>query len=264
VRRNPCPSVGEICKYIARYLGKTSSKVVQKKLKVLEDQEFIAKRYDSSYKLAGKPAEYYLTPKGARQLKARTEDAKLADQVTLQGIKNLYKNPTVSADFMAHCLNLLSVAIHIKEMYGDKLTVFTRMQLIPYGYFPAWRPDLLLSFKTGAKAKGKQKQYFLDIWDGTRPFFVSVRKARAYLTYAEEGKWPTDQVDFPTILMVCETDKTQKKLNRQIRKALDESYEEVNYATTTWQQFIESEEITEKLWQKADDPDEQYSLSSLS
>lgn len=254
--------------YIARYLGKTSTKVVQKKLKILEDQEFVAKRYDSSYKLQGKPAEYYLTPKGARQLKARTDDAKLADQVTPQGTKNLYKNPIVSADFMAHCLNILSVAIQIKELYGDKLTVFTRMQLIPYGYFPSWRPDLLLSFKTTAKSTGKQhkkKQYFLDIWDGTRPFFVSVRKARSYLTYAEEGDWPTDQVDFPCILMICENDKSQKKLNRQIRKALDESYEdEVVFGTTAMQQFIESEKITEKLWQKADNPDEQYSLSSFS
>src|ERR1700759_2928953 len=53
---------------IARCLGKDKFKSVQKKLQILEKQGYIGKRYDGSYKLQGRPAEYYLTPKGARQL----------------------------------------------------------------------------------------------------------------------------------------------------------------------------------------------------
>jgi predicted ArsR family transcriptional regulator len=58
------------CGQIAKYLEKTDIKQVQKKLKILEDQGCISKRYEKSYKLRGRPAEYYLTPKGGRLLQA--------------------------------------------------------------------------------------------------------------------------------------------------------------------------------------------------
>jgi hypothetical protein len=252
--------------YIAQYLGKTNIKVVQKKLRILEDQDFIAKRYNSSYKLAGKPAEYYLTPKGARLLSASTgADTRLADQVTPQGIKNLYKNTTVSTDFVAHCLYLFKVALHLQVLYGDRLTIFTRMQMIPFDYLPTWRPDLYLNLKTGAKGKGAPKRYLLDVWDGTRPFFVSVRKTRAYLKYAENGDWPTDQADFPSILVVCENNKFQKKLNRQIRKALDESSEDVIiFATAISEMFLAATQAKNKLWELVElySDDDDSSLSS--
>jgi predicted transcriptional regulator len=53
---------------IAKYLNKPNVKLVQKKLKLLEDRGYVAKRYDKSYKLRGKAARYYLTPKAARLL----------------------------------------------------------------------------------------------------------------------------------------------------------------------------------------------------
>ncbi|HSW77540.1 MAG TPA: replication-relaxation family protein [Candidatus Chromulinivoraceae bacterium] len=53
---------------IAKYQQKPNGKAVQKRLKIPEDQSLIAKRYDKSYKLQGKPAAYYLTPHGARML----------------------------------------------------------------------------------------------------------------------------------------------------------------------------------------------------
>jgi predicted transcriptional regulator len=42
---------------IAKHQAKPNSKAIQKRLKILEDQELIAKRYDKSYKLKGKPAQ---------------------------------------------------------------------------------------------------------------------------------------------------------------------------------------------------------------
>jgi hypothetical protein len=125
------------------------------------------------------------------------------------------------------------------------------MQMIPFNYLPVWRPDLHLSLKVGDKDT-EPKRYFLDIWDGTRPFFVSVRKVRAYLNYAEEGDWPEDY-DFPSILMICDTDKDQKKLNRQVRKALDESSEdETVFATTTNDKFVIAQTGKDKIWELVD------------
>ena len=240
---------------------------MQKKLKILEDQGFISKRYDKGYKLAGRPAEYFLTPKGARAAMAKDDPkANNSQKITPQGIKNLYKNPGVSDDFIKHCLNILKIFLKLKTVYDNKLATFTRMQMIPFGYLPTWRPDLLLSLKTGAKGKGTPKRFFLDIWDGTRPFFVSVKKAWSYIKYSEEGDWPTDTQAFPMLLILCDTDKNATKLRRQIRKALEESYEDMVFATTTVDDFLVSDSGSDKLWLKAaeySEDDKSYTLANL-
>ena len=245
--------------YITKYLDKTDIKVVQKKLKILEDQGYIAKRYDKSYKLHGRPAEYYQTPKGARLLKNKPEIKNISDQ----GIKNLYRNPTASGDFMAHSLNILKVVLHLRTIYGDKIHAFPRNELIPYGYFPEWRPDLYLNLIV--KGETEPARLFLDIWDGSRPFFVSVRKARSYITYLEDGDWPTDR-EFPVILMLCDSEKNEIKLRRQIRKALDESNEDVYFATATIELFSNTQKPTDKPWFTVfedTDLEERHSLVSL-
>ena len=256
--------------YIARYLGKTSSKVVQKKLKVLEDQGYVGKRYEKSYKLQGKPATYYLTPKGARllrQLFQQFKDSGNKDKPTIeisdQGIKQLYKNKTVSEDFITHCLNILAVYLKLRQLYGDCCKFFTRVELAMYSYFPTWLPDAYFALRPSPNGKVTPKRFFLDIWDGTRPFFISVRKARNYLTYSEEGDWQAKGEAFPVVLMICDTPRTQKKLNRQIRKALDESYEEVVYATTTEEQMSGAIGKSDKMWQIATEPDDLRKLSNI-
>jgi SOS-response transcriptional repressor LexA len=59
---------------IAKRFNKPSGKYVQKRLHILEDQGYIARRYDKSYKLQGKPAAYYLLPSAARLLQAQQPD----------------------------------------------------------------------------------------------------------------------------------------------------------------------------------------------
>lgn len=249
--------------YIAEFLGKSNVKVVQKKLKILEDQGFINKRYDKGYKLAGRPAEYYLTPKGARAAMAKDDPkANNSQKITPQGIKSLYKNPGVSDDFIKHCLNILKISLKLGAVYGNKLITFTRMQTIPFSYLPTWCPDLTINLKTRSKAT----YFFLDIWDGTRPFFVSVKKARSYIRYSEEGDWPTDDMAFPIILTLCDTKKNETKLRRQIRKALEESYEHMVFATTTIDDFLASDNVLDKLWLTVgeySEDDKSYTLANL-
>lgn len=252
------------CKCVAQYLGKKDVKVVQKKLKILEEQEYVAKRYEKAYKLQGRPAEYYVTPKGARLLMKRTEPkTRAVEKVTEQGVKNLYKNASVSPDYVAHCLKILEVALRLRELYGEKLQFFTRMQMIPFDYLPAWRPDGFISIKTGAKSEEPPRRYFLDIWDGTRPFFVSVRKARSYLSYSEDGDWPTDEAEFPIVLMLCEDERSETKLRRQIRKALDDTYEEVVFATAAMGAFEKAGKSKDRVWRMWDD-DELLRLADIS
>lgn len=226
-------------KQLASYLRKPNPKVIQNKLQILEQQGYIGKHYDKSYKLAGRAAEYFLTPKGARQLPA--------DSVNEWVVKSLYKNKTVSPDFIRHCLNVADITLTLQAIYGDKLGLFTKSHMAAYDYFPSWSPDLFLNLKAGST----RRRYFLDVLDDTKPFFVGVRKVRNYMTYAEEGYWPSDEYAMPTVLAICQDDKTRQKLSRQIRRAFDEKYitDEITFAITTLEQF-RAVTARSKLWHK--------------
>jgi DNA-binding MarR family transcriptional regulator len=247
-------------KQIAESLGRSqnSYKGIQKKLQILEEQELIAKRYDKSYKLQGRAAEYCLTPKGARWL----EQAR-PNTTNQWAAKSLYKNKSVSQDFIIHCLNIADAALKLQAVYGDKLKIFTKSVLIAYDYFPTWPPDLLLSLQS---SRSKERlRYFFDVWDGTKPFFISVRKARNYLNYADEGDWPDDEV-FPAVLAICEDSKTQKKLNRQIKHFLSDSYvDETVFATTTQERLANQNWPNERIWLRIewDSESEKNTLASL-
>jgi DNA-binding HxlR family transcriptional regulator len=235
-------------KQIAKHLCKPSHKAIQNKLQILEEQALINKRYEPSYKLAGRPAEYFLTPKGARQLPAYS--------INEWALKALYKNKTVSPDFIVHCLNVADIALQLQALYGDNIRLFTKSAMVAYDYFPSWPPDLFLSLKARTSREAPRR-YFLDVWDSTAPFFVSVRKARNYITYSEDGDWPSDEYALPTVLAICQDTKTQQKLARQIRRALEEKdmTDEIVFAATTREQ-LNTAKKTMRLWRKIDDEDE--------
>ena len=230
-------------KQLVTYLHKPNPKAIQNKLQILEQQGFISKHYDKSYKLAGRAAEYFLTPKGARQLPP--------DSVNEWAVKSLYKNKTVSPDFITHCLNVADVALHLQALYGDKLGIFTKSHMAAYDYFPSWKPDLFLSLNPSATKREAPRRYFLDVWDETTPFFVSIRKVHNYITYTEEGDWPSDEYALPSVLGICQDDKMQRKLIGQIKRVLDDKYitDEVIFAMTT-QEMLGTTTTTSKPWQK--------------
>ena len=232
-------------KQIAVSLKRSDPKSIQSKLKVLEDQELISKRYDKTYKLAGRPAEYYITLKGARALEKAQPDT-----TNPWATKSLYKNKTVSDEFLRHTITVAEKAQRLRALYGDKPWILPKSYMAKYSVYPTWTPDLHI--KTPERGETPAKQYFLDIWDGTKPFFVSVMKTRNYVNFKESGDWQEDE-PYPAILAICEDAHTQKKLNRQMKRILDESWDdELVFATTTRQQLDEATKPTDKIWLKVD------------
>lgn len=236
-------------KQLAAHLKKPNPKAIQNKLKVLEDQGFIDKRYDKSYKLAGRSAEYFITPKGARELE------KVKPKTTNKwAMKSLYKNKTVSQEFLAHCITVTDVAMKLLQLHGDgkKIHALPRSYMAAFSTYPEWTPDLHLEFMEG----GVEKNYFLDIWDGSKPFFVTVRKTRNYVNFSETSDWDDDD-DFPVILAVCSDAYTQKKLNRQMKHILYNDWDgDHMFATTTLKQLTDAEKPTEKIWMRINPDDE--------
>jgi len=233
-------------KQIAVMLKKSSHKAIQNKLQILEEQGLIGKRYDKSYKLAGRAAEYYLTPNGARKLQEYYINSNDLDSLAESVIKSLYKNKSVSDGFVLHCLLIADAVRTLKNLYDDKISIYSQAIISGYEQFPTWKPDLYLRLKT----TNETRHYMLDIWDDSRPFFVSVRKVRNYLNHQEDGGW-TDDDEYPAILAACRDQKAQKKLNKQIQKALDDSdNDEMIFATTTLAKLESATKMTDEVWSK--------------
>lgn len=235
-------------KQLARSFDKASPKAIQNKLQILETQGLIGKRYNKSYKLAGRSAEYFITPKGARVL----EKAK-PDSTNTWATKSLYKNKTVSDDFLKHCIAVTETAQKLRAIYGDskKLHILPKSYMAQLDYYPSWTPDLHLEIPS--KGKTPTKHYFVDIWDDTKPFFVSVRKTRNYVNFKDGGDWQEDEL-YPAILAVCEDERTQKKLNRQMKRILDEAWDdELVFATAARSNIEKAARASEKIWYQVEE-----------
>lgn len=237
--------------HIARYQKKPNSKHVQKRLKILEDQEYIAKRYDKSYKLKGKPAAYYLLPNGARALIGLGD----RDENEPINIKRIYKDKDVSEGFIQQSLNILSAYLTLSALYGNKLDFFTKSDLKyeQFEFYPQPLPDAHVRIST----KGGDKNFFLDIFEDSQPFFVLIRRIKKYLEYAGSGEWPEEPL--PTILIIVENKSVHKRLRKRIAKELRDSYEEVSFATTRLEYLLDPQHKG-KVWfpidEGGDDPDE--------
>lgn len=242
-------------KQIAVSLKRSDPKGIQNKLKVLEDQELISKHYDKSYKLAGRSAEYYITPKGARALEKAQPDT-----TNPWAAKSLYKNKTVSDEFLRHTVTVAEAAQRLRALYGDRPWILPKSYMANFSVYPTWMPDLHL--KIPERGETPTKHYFIDVWDGTKPFFVSVRKTRNYVNFKESGDW-IDGEQFPAVLAICEDAYTQKKLNRQMKHILNDAWDnDLVFATTTLKQLNEVIKPTEKIWCKID-ADYETELTSL-
>ena len=232
-------------KQLAHSFKKPSPKAIQNKLQILEEQQLIGKRYEKSYKLAGRPAEYYITPKGARALEVAQPNT-----TNQWSTKSLYKNKTVSDDFLRHTVAVTDASKQLRTIYGSKVEILTKSYMAQFDSYPTWTPDLHL--KIPAHGETPAKHYFIDIWDGTKPFFVSVRKTRNYVNFKESGDWEEDE-QFPAVLAICENTQLQKKLSRQMKRILSNAWDdELVFATTTNQQFSEATKLTDKIWSKVD------------
>ncbi len=239
---------------IAQYFGKKDRSFVFKRLKILLEQELIGKRFDSSYRIQGKPAAYYLLPGGARKLQEHRDSED--DQVNIKGI---YKDKFVSETFIQHSLNIFASYNQLKAHYGNSIDFFTKSDLATYDHYPKPLPDAFLSLE----AEGSTKHFFVEVQENSQPFFTAVRKVKKYIDYKESGDWAITETDFPTILFICESASLQKRLQKQIAKMLDKTLtDDLVFATATIEELRRLKDDA-AVWRLASDPDEPLDLRSI-
>jgi hypothetical protein len=240
---------------IAQYFGKKSRSFVFKRLSILLEQGFIGKRFDSSYRIQGKPAAYYLLPAGARKLQ---ETRSPEDEAI--NIKGIYKDKTISELFIQHSLNIFAMYNQLKAHYSNSLDFFTKSDLASYEHYPRPLPDAFLSLE----AEGSTKHFFVEIPEDSQPFFTAVRKVKKYIDYKDSGEWAITETDFPAILFVCESASLQKRLQKQIAKMLSKTLTDDLVFVTATAEELRGLKDNNAIWQSTSDPDEKLSLQDIS
>jgi len=229
--------------------GNVSRRYTHERVRILCEQEYIGRRYDSSYRLFGNPATYYLLPKGIDILKQNKADFKP------QVLRNIRRDIDVSKGYMWHCINVFRVYARFKDLHGDSLKFFTKSYLTTYDYFPKPLPDAYLSYRDDAKEESI-RHYMLEYFDWSASLSAMKRKINIYINHADSGDW-TPQSPYPAILLICTTAELEAKLRKWASVALENSWEDsARIYTTTKDIFFSAKE--NNIWRecKAETPRE--------
>jgi len=247
---------------LARALDLKDGRYIHMRLDALVKQEYIGKNYDSSYKLEGKPATYYLLPKAFAALKqhAQTEDK----EVSLKTLRNAYKDKEASERFIAKRLAVFTIYDKLRAPYDESLGLWTKEQLNfdNYSHFPQPLPDAFITITPGGP-RPRDRYFFLNYLDDETPFFVHVRRIQKYLDYIESGEWEdVTSTKVRGVLLVCESTSLLKRVRKKLAQIVDED-EVPRFCYTTLEALKRSTAEDEEVWQRLGKPLEVFGLRDI-
>jgi hypothetical protein len=193
----------------------------QPRMNLLVEGQYIGRNYDSSQRLAGQPASYYLLPKGMKALKEFDTD------VSRQVLHNAYRDKTAQKSFIQRCLAVGDINLELEQRYGDQLEFFTQSEIQEQAsdYFPQPLPHAYFIINEPERAEDDPRHYFLEICESSRPAYATKKRINEFIEYAEGGDWAKDnETKLPRVLMVCESEQARKKLKRLVDRELENSY----------------------------------------
>ncbi len=213
----------------AQYFGKRDRSFVFKRLSILLEQGLIGKRFESSYRLQGKPAAHYLLPEGARTLQKYRDEGD-ADEVNITGI---YKDATVSDGFIKHCLSVFALYNQLTEQYGDDLDFLSKSDQAGFEDSPKPLPDAYLTIQAN---DSETKYFFLDILDNDAHLLIDAsKKIKRYIAYKKSGNWALiADSPFPKIIFVCNSEEACKRVQKRCDYLLSKVWViDVTFVATT-------------------------------
>ncbi len=231
----------------------TNKDVMNKRLKLMMEQNYIGRKFEPEYRLLRKHATYYLLPDGIKALKQDPNKSYNPKVLRSMG-REAYK----SERFVEHHLAIFHAYTTLRAEYGDELRFFTKSQLTSYPHFPQPLPDAYIRIGKG----DNERQFFLDALQELQPFFISTRKVMQYVTYAEEGRveWEREtNTALPSVLLICDTPSLKKRLQKKMRRAAGD------IAGNDMSLYVAdmSGMMARDGWHDLTDRDESYSLEDI-
>lgn len=247
---------------LARSLDLKDGRYIHTRLEALVAQEYIGKNYDSTYKLEGKPATYYLLPKAFAALKKQHKA--IGKELSDKTLRNAYKDKEASNEFIARRLAIFTIYDKLRATHGENLKLWTKDQLNfdKYGYFPRPKPDAYLTILPEG-TRPRSRDFFLNYLDDKTPFFVHVRRLQKLIEYVEAEEWEdATNSKLRGVLLVCESTNLFKRIRKKLAQVVDED-EAPRFCYTTLQTLKDTTPEDDEVWQMVGKPLEVFGLRDI-
>jgi len=230
---------------------------LRRKLKILVDQGYAGRRYDSSYRIKGMPVAYYITAKGLKALQALPGHEHIDERF----IKSCYRDKSTTVPFIEQYLAIYQSAHDLKRLYPE-IKFFTRRGLIPFTHFPENPPDAFLGLRQAGDSDARR--FFLDYIPDDMPRYPLDSKIAKYVQYFEEDGWAPSKSPLPTMLLLCESVATERRVLRQTARKLQAlNSDEPEYYTSTIRALKNATGDEKDIWTSVADPDNISDLAAL-
>ena len=173
---------------------------------------YIGRRYDSTYKLLGKGARYYLTSQSLKLLKQE-------EGVNERVLHARYKDKHSTESFVSGALEAFKTALEIRSAYPDTFMIFSQYELANYSQFP--RPLPALYLKRNEHSPDAPNEYFIELL-GDSQFFVAKKLIDRYIEHYEEGEWQGGV--YPQVILQTSNANLRKKVAEYIDSLIENGY----------------------------------------
>ncbi len=207
---------------LAAYRQQPSSVAAHERLTGLMRRGYVARHFDSSYRLQHRPAEYYLLPAAIRLLRTILEESSERE------LKQIYARPRASRRFIDRSLRLLTISLAFERVYRDQLDFMTKvdLNLEAYTYLPQPLPDAF--FRVSSEAT-PERSFFVEYFDSGVSIGIHGRKIAEYLDYQDEGGWEETGEAFPTVIIICETTALLNQAAKRVRSISNQKWGSVTF-----------------------------------
>lgn len=199
---------------------------INSRLQILEDQEYIGRRYDKSYKMMNKPASYFMLPKGFAALRSM-------DGISNTALKNMYKDAEATEGFVERNLAIFGIYNKLEGIFGQRFDMFSKNELTGMEDMPETLPDGLIRLKTSDSSRVKERLFFLHLAEERQPLFAISNVITKQLAYGDSEDWNDLFGKPPAVILICDAPTLERRLHRQAGRVEDEAAKGQKFYTTT-------------------------------
>lgn len=204
---------------------------INSRLQILEEQEYLGRRYDKSYKMMNKPASYFMLPKGFAVLRGM-------DGISNSTLKNMYKDAQATDGFVERSLAIFGIYNKLESIFGQRFDMFSKSELTGMDDMPEKLPNGLIRLKTSDSPRAKERNLFLYYAEEREPLFAISNVITKQLAYGDSEDWNDLFSKPPSVIILCDTPALEKRLHRQAGRVEDEAAKDQKFFTTNVQEVM--------------------------
>ncbi len=225
-----------------------NKRVIQSRLTLLVQQEYLGQNYDNSYKLTHRPATYYLRLEAVRYLRKQP-------YANTNVISSIYHDKRASDSHIAHCLQVFTVYVAFKGLYKENMKFLSKSELAGRAHFPKELPDAYIELLGSP--------YLLMCVTESMRYGKLVYQVRQLVAYAESDEWKKRFSTLPVMLVVADKELVKRRMRRIISQELDKSYALLSFLLTTTGALENITKQDEAIWSNVTQPSKVVNLNNL-